>query len=108
VIQKLYINIPLLDAIKVPTYARYLRDILKWPLPTTEVIKLTKECSVAILNISPIKKKDQDAPLLIAQLEINTSTMRCVTLEQLSVWCLRQSSTNFIIQDLSQHQCAYN
>jgi hypothetical protein len=29
VIQKLYINIPLLDAIKVPTYARYLRDILK-------------------------------------------------------------------------------
>jgi hypothetical protein len=28
VIQKLYINIPLLDAIKVPTYARYLRHIL--------------------------------------------------------------------------------
>jgi hypothetical protein len=28
VIQKLYINIPLLDAIKVPTYTRYLRDIL--------------------------------------------------------------------------------
>ena len=28
VIQKLYINIPLLDAIQVPTYAKYLRDIL--------------------------------------------------------------------------------
>jgi hypothetical protein len=27
VIQKLYINIPLLDAIYVPTYAKYLRDI---------------------------------------------------------------------------------
>jgi hypothetical protein len=54
VIQKLYINIPLLDAIKIPTYARYLRDILnnKGLLPTTEVIKLTKECSVAILNTS--------------------------------------------------------
>ena len=42
VIQKLYINIPLLDAIQVPTYTKYLRDILnKRPLPTTEVIKLT-------------------------------------------------------------------
>jgi hypothetical protein len=56
VIQKLYINIPLLDAIQVPTYAKYLRDILnnKRPLPATEVIKLTEECSVAILNTSPV------------------------------------------------------
>jgi hypothetical protein len=40
VIQKLYINIPLLDAIQVPTYAKYIRDILnkKRPLPTTEMI----------------------------------------------------------------------
>jgi hypothetical protein len=28
VIRKLFINIPLLDAIQVPTYAKYLRDIL--------------------------------------------------------------------------------
>jgi hypothetical protein len=28
VIQKLYINIPFLDAIQVPTYVKYLRDIL--------------------------------------------------------------------------------
>ena len=28
VIQKLNINIPLLDAIQVPTYAKYLRDII--------------------------------------------------------------------------------
>jgi hypothetical protein len=43
VIQKLCINILLLDAIQVPTYANYLRDILnnKRPLPSTEVIKLT-------------------------------------------------------------------
>ena len=52
VIQKLYINIMLLDAIQVPTYVKYLRDILnnKRPLPSTEVIKLTEECSAAILN----------------------------------------------------------
>jgi hypothetical protein len=44
IIQKLYINVPLLDALQVPTYAKYARDILnnKRPLPTTEVIKLTE------------------------------------------------------------------
>jgi hypothetical protein len=52
VIQKLYVNIPLLDAMQVPTYAKYIRDILnkKKALPTTEIIKLTEECSAAILN----------------------------------------------------------
>jgi len=50
----------LLDAIQVPTYVKYLRDILnnKRPLPSTKVIKLTEECSAAILNTSPVKKKD--------------------------------------------------
>ena len=57
VIQKLYINFPLLDAIQVPTYVKYLKNILnnKKPLPTTEVIKFTEECSAAILNTSPVK-----------------------------------------------------
>ena len=66
VIQKLYINVPLLDAVQVPTYAKYLRDILnnKTPLTTTEVIKLTEECSAAILNTSPIKKKDPGCPTI--------------------------------------------
>ena len=66
VIQKLYINIPLLDAIQVPTYAKYLKDILnnKRPLPTTEVIKLTEECSAAILNTTPVKKKDLGCPTI--------------------------------------------
>ena len=56
VIQMLYINIPLLDAIQVPTYAKYLRDILnnKRPLSSTKVIKLMEECSAAILNTSPV------------------------------------------------------
>jgi hypothetical protein len=60
VIQKLYVNIPLLDSIQIPTYARYIKDILikKRPLPTTEVIKLIEEYSAAILNKSPEKKKD--------------------------------------------------
>ena len=66
VIQKLYINILLLDVIQVPTYAKYLQDILnnKRPLPTTKVIKLTEECRVTILNTSPVKKKDPGCPTI--------------------------------------------
>ena len=66
VIQKLYINIPLLYAIQVPTYAKYLRDILnnKRPQRTTEVIQLMEECSAAILSTSPIKKKDPGCPTI--------------------------------------------
>jgi hypothetical protein len=66
VIQKLYVNIPLLDDIQVPTYAKYIRDILNnmRPLPSTEVIKLTKECSVAILNKLLEKKKDPGCPTI--------------------------------------------
>jgi len=84
VIQNLYVNIPLLDAIQVPTYAKYIRDILnkKRPLPTMEVIKLTKECSAAILNKVPKTKNDLGCP---AQLETNTSTMHSVVSEQASV-----------------------
>jgi hypothetical protein len=50
----------------VPTYAKYLRDILnnKRPLPSTEVIKLTEECCVTILNTSPVKKKDPGCPTI--------------------------------------------
>jgi hypothetical protein len=61
VIHQLYVNILLLDAMWVRTYAKYLKDILnnKRSLPTIQVIKLTEECSVALLNYPP-KKKDLD------------------------------------------------
>ena len=56
----------MLDAIQVPTYAKYLRDILnnKRPLPFTEVIKLMEECSAAILNTAPVKKKEPGCPTI--------------------------------------------
>src|SRR6185503_11208901 len=46
-IQKIHVNIPLLDVMHVPTYARYIKDIInnKRLLPTMEVVKLTEECS---------------------------------------------------------------
>jgi len=45
---------------------KYLRDILnnKRPLPSTEVIRLTEECSAAILNTAPVKKKDLGCPTI--------------------------------------------
>jgi len=71
IIQKLYINIPLLDAIQVPTYTKYLRDSLnnKRPLPTTEVIKLMEECSAVILNTLPVKKKDPRCPTIVCSIK---------------------------------------
>ena len=40
IIQQVNINVPMMDAMKVPTYARYIKDIInnKRPQPTTEVI----------------------------------------------------------------------
>ena len=66
VIKKLYVNIPLLDAMQVPTYAKYIKDILgnKRTLPTTEVVQLTEECSTAILNPLLVKKKDPGCPTI--------------------------------------------
>jgi len=64
VIQKLYIHIPLVDAMQVPTYAKYLKDILnkKKPLASVEVVKLTEECSAAILN--QLLEKDPGNPTI--------------------------------------------
>ena len=66
VIKKLYVNIPLLDAMQVPTYAKYIKDILgnKRALPTTEVVQLTEECTAAILNPLLVKKKDPGCPTI--------------------------------------------
>ena len=65
-IQKIHVNVPLLDVMHVPTYARYIKDIInnRWPLPTSEVVKLTEECSAAILNQPPEKKKDPGCPTI--------------------------------------------
>nr|CAH66136.1 H0622G10.5 [Oryza sativa] len=66
VIQKIDINVSLFDAMQVPTYARYLKDILnnKRPLPTTEVIELTEQCSNVILHKLPEKRKHPGCPTI--------------------------------------------
>ena len=66
VIKKLYVNIPLLDAMQVPTYAKYIKVILgnKRNLPTTEVVQLIEEFSAAILDPLLEKKKDSGCPTI--------------------------------------------
>ena len=51
---------------QVPTYAKYLKDILnnKKPLPSAEIVHMTEECSAAILNQPPQKKKDPGSPTI--------------------------------------------
>jgi hypothetical protein len=48
----MYIHIPMLDAMQVLTYARYLKDILnqKQPIPKTDKLVFAKRCSAAILD----------------------------------------------------------
>ena len=62
-IEKIHVSVPLMDVLHVPSYAKYIKDIInnKRPLPSTEVVKLTKECSDAILDF-PKKKKDPGCP----------------------------------------------
>jgi hypothetical protein len=54
VVRRLSINMPLLDALQVPTYSRYFKDILanKYEIETLGVdhIKMSEECSAAIAN----------------------------------------------------------
>ena len=66
VIKKLYGNIPLLDTMQFPTYAKYLTNILsnKKALPPTEVVQLTDECSTTILNPHLEKKKKPGCPTI--------------------------------------------
>jgi hypothetical protein len=54
VVHRLSINMPLLDALQVPTYSRYFKDILanKYEIETLGVdhVKMFEQCSTAIAN----------------------------------------------------------
>jgi hypothetical protein len=62
---RLNINMPLLDALQVPTYSRYFKDILanKYEIATLGVdhVKMSEQCSVAIAN-GLEKQKDPGCP----------------------------------------------
>jgi hypothetical protein len=65
-VKKVHVSVPLLDVLHVPSYAKYIKGIInnKRPLPSMEMVKLTEECSVAILNRRLEKKKDLGCPTI--------------------------------------------
>jgi hypothetical protein len=67
VVHRLSINMPLLDALQVPTYSRYFKDILanKYEIATLGVdhVKMSKQCSAAIAN-GLEKQKDPGCPTI--------------------------------------------
>jgi hypothetical protein len=62
VILRMYIHILMLDSLQVPTYARYLKDILnqKRPIPEMNKLVFAKRCISAILDRLPDKMGDPD------------------------------------------------
>jgi hypothetical protein len=65
VVRRLSINMPLLDALQVPTYCPYFKDILanKYKITTLRVdhVKMSEQCSAAITN-GLEKQKDPGCP----------------------------------------------
>jgi hypothetical protein len=67
VVRRLSINMSLLDALQVPTYSRYFKDILdnKYEIATCGVdhVKMSEQCSAAIAN-GLEKQKDPGCPTI--------------------------------------------
>jgi hypothetical protein len=65
-IQRMYVHNPMLDAMQVPTYARYLKDILNRKRPITKMDRLVfaERCSAAILDGLPDKMGDPGVPTI--------------------------------------------
>jgi hypothetical protein len=66
VIRRMYVHIPMLDAMQVPIYARYLKDVLnqKQPIPETDSLMFAERCSAAILDGLPGKMGDPGVPTI--------------------------------------------
>jgi hypothetical protein len=110
VIKKRSVNIPFLEAMQVPTYAKYLKDILnnKRPLRTTDMVKLTEECSMTIL-----KKKDPRCPTIncsigaehfenaLCDLEASISVMPKVVFDKLNYTSLSPTTMCLQLADQS-------
>jgi hypothetical protein len=101
----------------VPTYVRYIKDIInnKRPLPTTEVVKLTEECSATILNQPPKKKEDPGCPTIncsigtqyfgnaLCDLGSSVSVMPKVVFDKLNFTYLTPTPMHVQLADSSVH-----
>jgi len=75
-VKKTHVSVLLMDVLHILSYSKFIKDIInkKRPLLSTEVVKLTEECSAAILNELPEKKQYPGCPQSLAQLGPNNST----------------------------------
>jgi hypothetical protein len=66
VIQRMYVHIPMLDAMQVLTYTRYLKDMLNHKQPIAEMGRLmfVERCSAIILDGLPDKMDDPGVPTI--------------------------------------------
>jgi hypothetical protein len=69
-IEKIQVSVPLMDVLHVPSYAKYIKDIInnKRTLPSMEVVKLMEECSATIPNRLP-EKKDPGCPIITCSID---------------------------------------
>jgi len=80
-IEKIHVSVPLMDVLHVTSYEKYIKDIInnKRPLPSMEVVKLTEECSAAIPNRLPKKRRTLGALPSHAQLAPSSLIMPYAT-----------------------------
>jgi hypothetical protein len=116
-VEKVHVSVPLLDVLHVPSYAKYIKDIInnKRPLPSIEMVKLTKKCSAAILNRLPEKKKDPRCPTItcsigtqifnhaLCDLGAGVSVMPKAAFDKLSYTHLTPTTMTLQLADSSVH-----
>ncbi|GJM87559.1 hypothetical protein PR202_ga03526 [Eleusine coracana subsp. coracana] len=84
IMKKLYINVPFLDALQVPTYTKYIKEIMqiKNPLPSEGVVKMKEEMTMAISDVAPRKCAPGLALGVIVvsvfgEIHVSTGLLRC-------------------------------
>jgi hypothetical protein len=115
VIRRMYVHIPMLDAMQVLTYARYLKDILnqKRPIPKMGSLVFVERCSATILDGLPDKMGDPGVPTIscligtqkfgqaLCDLEESVSVMPKVIYDQLNHDSLVPTSMHLQLVDQS-------
>jgi hypothetical protein len=115
VIRRMYVHIPMLDAMQVLTYARYLKDILnqKRPIPKMGSLVFVERCSATILDGLPDKMGDPGVPTIscligtqkfgqaLCDLEESVSVMPKVIYDQLNHDSLVPTSMHLQLADQS-------
>jgi hypothetical protein len=118
VIRRMYVHILMRDAMQVPAYARYLKDILnqKRPIPKLDRLVFVERCSAAILDSLPDKMGDPGVSTIscligtqkfdqaLCDLKASVSVMPKVIYDQLNHDSLVPTSMHLQLADQSMLQ----